>query len=80
MTRAAVLSDDGVRLGGTEMKFILVVIVILSDSLTQPPTLSSVEFNGEAACRKAADDLEATLAKMQSNVLTAVRCYPKGSG
>ncbi len=60
------------------MKFILVVILILSDSLAQPPSITSVEFNEEASCRQAAQDLEATIAKMQTNVLATTRCYPKG--
>jgi hypothetical protein len=65
---------------GSAMKFILVVILILSDSLAQPPGVTSMEFNGEAACREAAQDLETTIAKMQTNVLVTARCYPKGSG
>jgi hypothetical protein len=62
------------------MKFILVVVLILSDSIAQTPTMTAAEFNGEAACRSAADDLEAAITKMQSNVLATVRCYPKGDG
>ena len=62
------------------MKFILVVIVILSDSLAHPPTLTAIEFNSLADCKRAADDLEATLARMQANILTTTRCYEKGGG
>ena len=62
------------------MKFILIVVFILSDSLAQPPTVTAVEFNGEDACRHAAQDLEATVSKMQTNVLATIRCYPKGDG
>ena len=62
------------------MKFILVVILMLSDSLAQPPSVTAVEFNGEEACREAAQDLEATISKMQTNVLATIRCYPKGGG
>jgi|tagenome__1003787_1003787.scaffolds.fasta_scaffold19374732_1 hypothetical protein len=62
------------------MKFILIVILILSDSLAQPPTITAVEFNGEDSCRRAAQDLEATVAKMQANALVTTRCYPKGAG
>jgi len=39
-----------------------------------------VEFNGEEACREAAQDLEPTISKMQTNVLATIRCYPKGGG
>jgi hypothetical protein len=60
------------------MKFILVIIVILSDSVAQPPTITAVEFNGETSCRLAAEDLEATIGRLQSNVLATARCYPKG--
>jgi hypothetical protein len=66
--------------GRSAMKFILVVIVMLSDSLTEPPSVTAVEFNGEPSCRKAAEDIEATLARMQANVLATARCYPKGDG
>jgi hypothetical protein len=59
------------------MKFILVVIVMLTDSTTQLPSVTMTEFNSREACQRAAQDLEATLAKMQSNVLATTRCYEK---
>jgi hypothetical protein len=62
------------------MKFILVIIVIMSDSLANPPTITTIEFNGIEACTKAAADIEATIARMQSNTLSTTRCYEKGEG
>jgi hypothetical protein len=61
------------------MKFVLVLIIILSDSLGATPAVTTAEFNSEQACRSAAADLEATLSRMQQNTLSTVRCYPKGS-
>jgi hypothetical protein len=60
------------------MKFILVVIVILSDSLAETPSMTTAEFNSESACRQAAADIEATLSRMQANTLSTIRCYRKG--
>jgi hypothetical protein len=62
------------------MKFILVMVLILSDSIAQAPTIATAEFNGETSCRAAAADLEEAITKMQSNVLATVRCYPKDDG
>jgi hypothetical protein len=60
------------------LKFILVVIVMLSDSVAAPPGVTAIEFNSQEACRKAGEDIEATLSRMQANALATVRCYEKG--
>jgi hypothetical protein len=60
------------------MKFILVVVVILSDSVGAAPSITTAEFNSESACRRAAEDIDATLSKLQSNTLSTARCYHKG--
>lgn len=60
------------------MKFVLVVIVILTDSLSSAPAITTAEFNSEAACREAASDIESTLSRMQSNTLSTATCYRKG--
>ena len=61
------------------MKFILVIIVMLSDSTADAPTVTTTEFNTQVACSTAAADIEATMARMQANVLTIARCYEKGA-
>ena len=53
-------------------------MIVLMDALASPPAITTVEFNSEAACLKAAADIETTVTKMQANSLVTARCYEKG--
>jgi hypothetical protein len=63
---------------GQAVKSILVMVVVLMDAVAIPPAITTVEFNSQAACLKAAEDIDATVTKMQSNTLVTTRCYDKG--
>jgi hypothetical protein len=54
------------------------MVVVLMDAVAIPPAITTVEFNSQAACLKAAEDIDATVTKMQSNTLVTTRCYDKG--
>jgi hypothetical protein len=54
------------------------MVVVLMDALASPPATTMIEFNSEAACLRAAADIEATVTKMQANALVTTRCYEKG--
>ena len=60
------------------MKSILVIVIVLMDALASPPAITTVEFNSETACLRAAADIEVAVIKMQANVLGTARCYEKG--
>jgi hypothetical protein len=60
------------------VKFVLVVVVILTDAVTSPPTVTAVDFNSEAACLEAARGIESTVTKMQANTLVTAQCFDKG--
>jgi hypothetical protein len=63
---------------GPKVKSILVMVIVLMDALASPPAITTVEFNSETACRKAAADIEATVTKMPANALVTAHCYEKG--
>jgi hypothetical protein len=52
---------------GQAVKSILVMVVVLMDAVGSPPAVATVEFNSQAACLKAAEDIEATVTRMQAH-------------
>jgi len=60
------------------VKSILVMVVVLMDALASTPAVTTIEFNSQSACLKAAEDIEATVTRMQANTLVTTRCYEKG--
>ncbi len=60
------------------MKAILIVVVMMSNTMDVPPSVTSIEFNDQQACRRAAAWLDETLAKMHPNSMVITQCLDKG--